>query len=302
MNESVLRFRELTVRDIPAVISLCHQIWNGEDYIPTVIDSWIQKSVPLSSYTYGAFYMSSSSAEILVALGRIRFLSRDIAWLEGGRVDPKYQKQGIGVQLAQYALEYARTRGSRYAQYDTWSQNYGSIAVARHLGFYQKKYVECMEIQIHSMSLPPSVISSADLTFLSPEEAFGCYQDLPNGPDSEINIGWAYRPFLLQSFIAMASGSLWIQYRHALAHQMSSAFTEANEKPNSTSFWITFYGDPQDVHTLCICLLHQIQIDPLIRSLGIYCSESLSPIFLSLGASYLENIKSGVLLFEKQLL
>ena len=45
-------FRELTIADIPAIKDISKDIWEGDDYIPYVIDEWLQDK---NCMNYGTF-------------------------------------------------------------------------------------------------------------------------------------------------------------------------------------------------------------------------------------------------------
>ena len=139
-----LFFRELTLEDLPAVNDICRNIWkdeNGvsEDYLPKMIESWILEE---KRYTFGGFIDKKKSD--LVALGSVKYLS-EVAWMEGGRVAEEYQRKGFGKILTQQCIDYARSKNFKYIQYDTFSQNSGSVGLAESLKFYQKDYMELLE-------------------------------------------------------------------------------------------------------------------------------------------------------------
>ena len=110
-------FRALTTSDIPSVKQITKEIWEGDDYVPKVIAQWLQEDD--GSMNFGVFRDHSLKSESLVGLGRIKWLTPQKVWIEGGRIDPQYQKQGIGLQMTQYAVNYGRTHGATIIQYDT---------------------------------------------------------------------------------------------------------------------------------------------------------------------------------------
>ena len=84
------KFRKLTPNDLPRVTEISSQIWGGEDYISGVIEHWM---LDKNCFAFGVFAENK-----LVAFSNIRWVYRDelkIAWLEGGRVDPKFQNKGF---------------------------------------------------------------------------------------------------------------------------------------------------------------------------------------------------------------
>ena len=76
-----LFFRDLTEKDIPAILDISKDIWEGDDYIPDVIKKWLNEDDKL---VYGAFL--EIEMKELIGFGRVKMFSNGVAWLEGGRV------------------------------------------------------------------------------------------------------------------------------------------------------------------------------------------------------------------------
>ena len=121
-----LYFRDLVKEDIPAILDISKDIWEGDDYIPDVIERWLSEKDHLA---YGTFL--DKDMKELVGFGRVKMFSNGVAWLEGGRVKVSHQKKGIGREQLKYAIDYAIKVGARVAQYDTSSRNFGSISLAK---------------------------------------------------------------------------------------------------------------------------------------------------------------------------
>ena len=77
-------------KDIPAVLDISKNIWEGDDYVPSVIHDWLDDKTSLN---YGAF--KDPNMDDLLGFGRVKVFNKNLAWLEGGRVKSSYQKQGI---------------------------------------------------------------------------------------------------------------------------------------------------------------------------------------------------------------
>jgi len=299
-----LFFRELTKDDIPAVNDLCRNIWkdeNGvsEDYLPKIIPSWILDE---NSSTFGAF--KDEQKTILIALGRVKLISKDYAWAEGGRVAEEYQRTGIGKILGQKSIDYAKSKNVKYIQYDTFTENMGSVSIAKALGYYQKDYMELLEGELGNISLKD--LKSNPFIEISPEEAFKFLQEIPNGPATEISAGWSYKPFNLQQ-ISKIKGK-WIKNDEAIVLKIGSDVSLEGENPLSDSLsdeiWLITYGEISAV----IDLLKGILIQEKKRRKGlaklnirIFCPRALSKSIQDLGFSYVEGKPSGVVLFEKKL-
>ena len=93
-------FRELIFDDIPAVRDICIDMWEGHDYVPYVIEDWLNDK---DSSNFGAFL--DEAKKKLVGFSRVKIYNKKLAWFEGGRVKKSFQKQGIGKALAQYLLQ-----------------------------------------------------------------------------------------------------------------------------------------------------------------------------------------------------
>jgi len=184
-----LYFRDLTKNDVSAILDISKDIWEGDDYIPDVIERWLNEKGNLA---YGAFL--EEEMKELIGLGRVKMFSNGVAWLEGGRVKITHQKQGIGRDLMKYAIDYAIQVGAKVAQYDTSSRNFGSKALAKFHGFKEKKRMEVLECKIKELKLTKGDFSQ--IRKITNEEAKSKYKKMDIGPGEELNIGWSYIPLL----------------------------------------------------------------------------------------------------------
>jgi RimJ/RimL family protein N-acetyltransferase len=296
-----LYFRELNLDDLPAVNDLCRNIWKdketgvSEDYLPKMIKSWILEE---KRYTFGAFIDKEKSN--LIALGSVKYISDEYAWMEGGRVAEEYQGKGFGKILTQQCIDYARSMNFKYIQYDTFSQNSGSVGLAQSLGYYKKEYMELLDGELGNISL--NHLKSNPFIEISPEEAFKFLHEIPNGPTTEISAGWSFKPFnLLQ--ISKIKGK-WIRNDEAIVLKIGSDVVLEGENPLSDEIWLITYGKV----SATIDLLNGVFIQEKKRRKGldkldirIFCPRALSKTIQELGFSYVEGKPSGVVLFEKKL-
>jgi GNAT superfamily N-acetyltransferase len=286
--------------DLPAINDLCRNIWkdeNGisEDYLPKIIPSWILEE---NNSTFGAF--KDEQKTLLIALGRVKILSKDYAWAEGGRVAEEYQRTGIGKILGQRSIDFAKSKNVKYIQYDTFTENMGSVSIAKALGYYQKDYMELLEGELGNISLDN--LKSNPFIEISPEEAFKFLQEIPNGPATEISAGWSYKPFNLEQ-ISKIKGK-WIKNDEAIILKIGSDVVLEGENPLSDEIWLITYGKVSAVIDLLKRILIQekkrrTSLDKL--SIRVFCPPSLSQSIQNLGFSYVEGKPSGVVLFEKKL-
>ncbi len=122
-----LKFRKAVPEDKPAVIAICAQIWEGDDYIPEVWDEWIADP-------YGQLSVVELEGKV-VGLGKLTRLTPTEWWLEGLRVDPAYQGRGIGRFLHEQGVALADRLGRGILRFATSSANQSVHRFAADTGF-----------------------------------------------------------------------------------------------------------------------------------------------------------------------
>jgi GNAT superfamily N-acetyltransferase len=85
-------------RDSEDVIELTRTIWEGHDYIPQVWQSWLAE-------TDGLLAAAELGGHV-VGVGKLTRFGLQEWWLEGLRVHPEYQGQGIASHLHDYIVDY----------------------------------------------------------------------------------------------------------------------------------------------------------------------------------------------------
>lgn len=312
-------FRALTTLDIPIVKHITKDIWEGDDYVPKLIAKWLQAED--ENVNFGVFRDSQMRSESLVGMGRIKWLSPSKVWIEGGRIDPKVQKQGIGLQMTQFTIDYARTHGAKIIQYDThanrehlgdpaYPQNHGSIVLARKLGFMQKDYVDVLELEVGSNFCFPDSLSENGGSEISCAKAFIFFQQLPPGirPTSEINQGWSFIPFEWDFFQPLYKKYRWEHNQKAIA-QITKLHTPSQETQETflkEELWIIVYGAAGHAKDLVLDILKRkilnLESHQKIQA-QIFCSPAISEELVSVGFHFSDgkDSPSGVMLFEKAL-
>ncbi len=287
-----LFFRDLTNKDISAILDISKDIWEGDDYIPDVIERWLNEKDNLA---YGAFL--EEEMKDLIGLGRVKMFSNGVAWLEGGRVKLTHQKQGIGRELMKYAIDYAIQAGAEVAQYDTSSRNFGSKSLAKFHGFEEKKRMEVLECKISELKLKTSDFSQ--IRKITNEEAKSKYKKMDIGPGEEINIGWSYIP--LSSL--EDKNSLWLTNSEAILQKIDIKSRVQPENPRENEVWIIVYGDPLAACKLISYTLNfEIDKDE-IDLVDIYCKAGAVKYVKELGFKdpSWEDEPVAVVLYEKKL-
>src|SRR2546423_3885231 len=124
MDLLIRRARPSDKRDVLAAV---RTIWGGNDRIPEVFDAWVM-------HRTGPFFVAESAGRV-VGMGKLTVVSPGEAWLEGGRVAPRWRRKGIASTLIAHRIAYARDRGFRVLRFSTTSDNTPMHRAARRFGF-----------------------------------------------------------------------------------------------------------------------------------------------------------------------
>jgi len=124
MDLLIRRARPSDKRDVLAAV---RTIWGGQDRIPDVFDAWVR-------HRTGPFFVAESAGRV-VGMGKLTVVSPTEAWLEGGRVAPRWRRKGIATALIAHRIEYARRRGFRVLRFSTASDNTPIHRAAKTFGF-----------------------------------------------------------------------------------------------------------------------------------------------------------------------
>ncbi len=283
-------FRNLELNDIPAILDISKDIWEGDDYVPHVIHNWLEDK---NSLNFGVF--NDAELKNLIGFGRVKIFPNNLTWLEGARVKKEFQKQGIGREIMEYALNYSKKIGAKVVQYDTSSRNEGSISLARHFGFKMKKSMEnlsCKNKEIKRDGLKYTKMESISLN-----QAKEFYSNIEIGPGSETCIGWSFVP--LQSLDIQ--NSTWFRNKKAIIHKINIQSSNSRESPDNDEIWLIAYGQAKEAFNLIQnAILEQKNIQK-VKEIDIFCQPDVVPKIKKIGFSYWDNKPVQVILFEKTL-
>lgn len=127
----ILTFRAARHDDHAAVVAMTRDIWGGDDYLPAVWHEWVD--TPNSHLVVGLL-----GADVVVS-GRLVTLAEGEWWLEGMRVHPAHQGQGLSSQLHDHLVEMAtRQPGMRTLGLATSWRNLAIAHLARRSGMVQQ--------------------------------------------------------------------------------------------------------------------------------------------------------------------
>ncbi len=85
-------------KDTADILEITRTIWDGEDYVPAVWSEWLED--------YQGLLAVAERGGQVVGTGKLTLFSPRDWWLEGLRVHPELQGQGIAAHLHDYLLDY----------------------------------------------------------------------------------------------------------------------------------------------------------------------------------------------------
>ena len=90
--------RSASARDHADVTEFCKEIWDGDDYVPEVWDDWLNDPNGLLAV--------AESNRHAIGCSKITLISQGQWWLEGFRVDPKFQGLKVGSRIHDYVTDW----------------------------------------------------------------------------------------------------------------------------------------------------------------------------------------------------
>ena len=283
-------FRELKNEDIPAIKDISKDIWEGDDYIPYVIQEWLQDK---NSMNYGTFLEENKTE--LIGFGRVKLYNKDIAWLEGGRIKVSYQGRGIGKLQLGHAVEYATKIGVKIAQYDTASDNFASISLAKFYGFKRKKCMDLVMVNSNDIKLPEKIAPKVEE--LAAKDVRELIKEFNVGPGDEVCMGWSYIPL---KYISDEHGS-WIYNKGAILQKVEFGRSHDYELPSEQELWMIVYGKPKAARELIQYTIQKESESEDPKFFEVFCKPDVVDSIKKMGFKYPEDERFGVILFEKAL-
>lgn len=164
-----VRIRAARAADKADVEALCAQIWEEtDDYIPQVWDDWLADS--------SGKLVVAELKDRVIGLAKLTRLTPNQWWLEGLRVSPEHQHQGVGGQLHAHLVEAFNQTGQGTLRFGTHSENRPVHRIAsrhgfRHIATYRLYEAEPLATE---PTVPLRQLTAADLDL-----AWSLVQDSP---------------------------------------------------------------------------------------------------------------------------
>ena len=120
--------RKLRKSDRNDIMEISHHIWEGHDYLSSVVDQWLQDQ---NSNFYGVEVDGH-----VVAVGNLRLVEGGrTGWMEGLRVHPEYRGRGLANDITRHIVGRAEHLGVGRLRYTTSDENVASLKLAKMAGF-----------------------------------------------------------------------------------------------------------------------------------------------------------------------
>jgi len=153
---NAISVREAGWKDKEEILAISQKIWEGEDYVPVVLEGWLSQ---------GGLLVAELSGKV-VGFAKVTELSPGEFWFEGLRVDPAHQGKGVAKALAQAQLEWTLSRQPKTIRLATVETNEPSLHIAQNLGFREVARFFYLEAEVRK---PQKV---RELRAPAPEEAW----------------------------------------------------------------------------------------------------------------------------------
>jgi len=150
-----IRIREAKPEDKDEILEISSQIWEGHDYIPLVLDRWLEE---------GGLFAAELDGKV-VGFAKTTVLSPGELWFEGLRVHPSYRGRGIAKALAEAQLQeaLARSPSPRSIRLATAEVNVESIHISEELGFRELARFTYMTGPVGEGRGSPKVVRAEEL-------------------------------------------------------------------------------------------------------------------------------------------
>ncbi len=182
-----LTLRRATTADKPRILEIAAQIWEGNDYVPHVIDEWLASEQDEVTVAL--------SDDKIIAFARFAWILPHYAWFEGIRTDPEYRGGGAGKAITRYFLEKAHREGASRAGLSTYIENLASIHIIESHGFSKVSTFVMMEAGEHKPR--NQGIANPDVEEISPDEVldYVAHSDFLKASHGYLPRGWWFYPY-----------------------------------------------------------------------------------------------------------
>jgi GNAT superfamily N-acetyltransferase len=170
--------RPALARDHADINEFCKGIWSGHDYVPEVWDHWFHDP-------HGILAVAEYHGRA-IGCSKISLISEGQWWLEGFRVDPKYQGLKVGSHIHNYITDWWQAHGDGTLRLMTSAENTAVHHLCQKTG-YVKTHEVCGYVAGPIDASPASFFPTNDT---SEAAAFTIQSESLKLTDQLIDFGW----------------------------------------------------------------------------------------------------------------
>ncbi|HPF08665.1 MAG: GNAT family N-acetyltransferase [Candidatus Cloacimonetes bacterium] len=135
------------------LIEISRGIWEGNDYLPKILDRWLQEDW---------FFVCEYQGKVIACL-KLTTLPDNVLWFEGLRVHRRYQGKGIAKlmnhQLMRFAQQLKAQNPQLTYEFCTYYKNVESLAITRKMGSQEVEGYYNLERRGLVKTLQPEIIT-----------------------------------------------------------------------------------------------------------------------------------------------
>jgi N-acetylglutamate synthase-like GNAT family acetyltransferase len=194
----MFEFRQLEASDKERVLQISSKIWEGDDYMERVFDSWVTDK--------NGEFVAALRNNVIVGFAKITLLTPHYVWLEGLRADPDSTERGIGTALTQHILHRLKQiKTLKSIRFTSYYLNVESRRLSEKLGFKPVLSLSNMHLDLESEKLQQfQDAKSRTFPYVHHEVALKDTYDLISSSEflklsgGLLYIGWVGYPFSLK--------------------------------------------------------------------------------------------------------
>ena len=186
-------------KDTPGMMELTRTIWDGEDYVPHVWAEWL--------VDYQGLLAVAEYGPHVVGLGKLTRLGAGEWWMEGLRVHPQYEGQGIASRLHEYLLSHWQLQGEGVLRLSTASFRKPVHHLCERTGFQK-----ITELTIYRALALPEAAASMPLTLEDVDSAYRLAMASETFPLTTglLDLGWQWAQVSVERIVqAVQRGRAW---------------------------------------------------------------------------------------------
>jgi GNAT superfamily N-acetyltransferase len=143
--------------DKKQVLDMTSLIWEGQDYVPYVWEEWLAD--------YEGMLAVAEFGSKVIGLGKLSLLAPGQWWLEGLRVHPNFQGQGVGTHMHNYLFKHWIKVGDGVIRLTTGSNRLAVHRISDHTGFLRVgEFTPFKATVIHEPSDAFNLVSSKEIS------------------------------------------------------------------------------------------------------------------------------------------